>query len=110
LTPLPGSSEGPEMQNKKVRLIFLSTMKDLVDENGKTLEVDSQATVGDLLELILKRYSNGIARLLFEEDKRSVRNDILILINDVDINVLDGLETMLSENDEVALMPVAHGG
>lgn len=98
------------MQNKKVRLIFLSTMKDLVDENGKTLEVDSQATVGDLLELILKRYSNGIARLLFEEDKRSVRNDILILINDVDINVLDGLETMLSENDEVALMPVAHGG
>lgn len=85
-------------------------MRDLVDENNKTLEVDKEATIGDLLKLILSSYDTNIASLLFKEDKKSVRNDILILVNDVDINILEGIKTMLSENDEVTLMPIAHGG
>jgi molybdopterin converting factor small subunit len=85
-------------------------MRDLVDENNKTLEVDKEATIGDLLKFILSSYDATIASLLFKEDKKSVRNDILILVNDVDINILEGIKTMLSENDEVTLMPVAHGG
>lgn len=105
-----GNIEGQEMHNKRIRLRFLSTMKELVEKNDNSLEVDAQATVEDLLKLVLARYNNSMTSLLFEEDKKSVRNDILILINDVDISVLDGLKTSLSEGDEVALIPIAHGG
>jgi MoaD family protein len=98
------------MPYKRVRLRFLSTMKELVGKNDTSLEVDVQATVEDLLRILLSKYDNSMTSLLFEEDKKSVRNDILILINDVDINILDGLKTFLSEDDEVALIPIAHGG
>ena len=94
----------------RVRLRFLSTMKELVGKNGTSLQVGTQATVEDLLRILPREYDSSMTSLLFEEDKKSVRNDILILINDVDINVLDGLKTFLSEDDEVALIPIAHGG
>jgi molybdopterin synthase sulfur carrier subunit len=98
------------MPYKRIRLTFLSTMKELAGNDNSSLQIDAQATVEDLLRTLLTKYDDNITSLLFEENKKSVRKDILILINDVDINVLDGLETFLSEDDEVALMPVAHGG
>jgi molybdopterin converting factor small subunit len=55
-------------------------------------------------------YSRNVATLLFEEDKVTVRSDTLVLVNDVEISVLEGEGTRLSEGDEVALMPIAHGG
>jgi molybdopterin synthase sulfur carrier subunit len=98
------------VQNKRIRLRFLSTMRHIVGENEKVIELSKEATVGDLLRLILTTYSEKVSTLLFEEDNKSVRNDILILINDVDMDVLEGVDTVLSEEDEVTLMPIAHGG
>lgn len=98
------------MQNKRIRLRFLSTMRHIVGENEKVIEISKEATVGDLLRLILTTYSEKTKALLFEEDSKSVRNDILILINDVDMDVLEGVDTVLSEEDEVTFMPIAHGG
>jgi molybdopterin converting factor small subunit len=85
-------------------------MRHMVGENEKVIEISKEATIGDLLRLILTTYGKKITTFLFEEDNESVRNDILILINDVDMNVLEGLDTVLSEEDEVTLMPIAHGG
>jgi molybdopterin converting factor small subunit len=82
----------------------------MVGENEKVIEISKEATIGDLLRLILTTYGKKMTTFLFEEDNESVRNDILILINDVDMNVLEGLDTVLSEEDEVTLMPIAHGG
>lgn len=98
------------MQNKRIRLRFLSTMRHMVGENEKVIEISKEATIGDLLRLILTTYGKKMTTFLFKEDNESVRNDILILINDVDMNVLEGLDTVLSEEDEVTLMPIAHGG
>jgi MoaD family protein len=94
----------------RIRLRFLSTMRHIVGENEKVIEINKEATVGDLLRLILTTYGKNMTTLLFEEDNKSVRDDILILINDVDMGVLEGVDTVLSEEDEVTLMPIAHGG
>lgn len=98
------------VQGKKVRLRFVSTLKQLVDRDQKILEIEGEATIGDLLRLIQATFSKDISRFLFENDSKTIRNDILILVNDTDIGALDGIETALSENDEVILMPISHGG
>jgi molybdopterin converting factor small subunit len=85
-------------------------MRHIVGENEKVIELNREATVGDLLRLILTTYSKNVTTLLFEKDYESVRNDVLILINDVDMGVLEGVDTVLSEEDEVTLMPISHGG
>jgi molybdopterin converting factor small subunit len=36
--------------------------------------------------------------------------NVLVLVNGREINVLNGVKTMLKENDEVVFIPVVHGG
>lgn len=38
------------------------------------------------------------------------RESILILVNGVEANALDDLETLVLSNDEVVLIPMFHGG
>jgi molybdopterin converting factor small subunit len=85
-------------------------MKHAVDLHEGTVEVSDGATVGDLLRILSGAYGEEVLGYLFEEDHTTIRNDVLILVNDTDIGALDGLDTLLSENDEVILMPISHGG
>jgi len=89
---------------------FLSTMKQVAGQDDKVMVIDENATVADLLKLVSTTCNRNIVTLLFEDDESSIRNDTLILVNDVEISVLEGDETRLSDGDEVALMPIAHGG
>ncbi|MEM3789347.1 MAG: MoaD/ThiS family protein [Candidatus Bathyarchaeia archaeon] len=38
------------------------------------------------------------------------RPNTLIIVNDREISVLRGLETVLKDGDEVVFIPVSHGG
>lgn len=85
-------------------------MKQVAGQDDKFMVVEKNTTVANLLKLVSTTYNKKVATLLFEEDKISIRNDTLVLVNDVEISVLEGDETRLSEGDEVTLMPIAHGG
>lgn len=98
------------MQSSKVKLKFLSTMRHAINPSEGTIEVRDGATVRDLLKTISATYGEVVMGLLFEGNNATLRNDVLILVNDTDIGALDGMETTLSENDEVVLMPISHGG
>ena len=98
------------MQGYKVRLRFLSTMMHTLKHYETTIEVSDGATIGDLLRILSVAYGEDILIYLFEEDRTTIRNDVLILVNDTDIGALDGADTILSENDEVIFMPISHGG
>jgi molybdopterin synthase sulfur carrier subunit len=99
-----------EVKETRIRVKFLSTMKQVAGQDGKAMVIDESASVADLLNVVATTYNKNVATLLFEEDKTSIRSDVLILVNDVEIGVLEGDETRLSEGDEVAIMPIAHGG
>jgi molybdopterin converting factor small subunit len=85
-------------------------MREAAGQDDNSVVVNENSTVADLLKLISTMYSRNVATLLFEEDRVTVRNDTLVLVNDVEISVLEGDGTRLSEGDEVALMPISHGG
>jgi molybdopterin converting factor small subunit len=40
----------------------------------------------------------------------TIKSAALILVNDREINVLNGLDTLLANKDEVVFIPVSHGG
>lgn len=98
------------MKKTRVRVKFLSTMREAAGQDINYLVVNDNSTVADLLKLLSTMYNRNVATLLFEEDNVTVKSDTLVLVNDVEISVLGGDETRLSEGDEVALMPIAHGG
>jgi molybdopterin converting factor small subunit len=52
----------------------------------------------------------AVKSLLFDEETADPRPNALIMISGREIGTLNGLETEVTENDEVSLLPIAHGG
>jgi len=64
--------------------------------------------------LTVKLKGNATVKNVVQKLAGSKINDIwlntLILVNGKDISVLNGLETIVSNGDEIVLLPVSHGG
>lgn len=68
-------------------------------------------TVRDaLFQLVSTDSFAGLKQLLLESEMEDPRPNALIIVSGREISTLDGLETKLTENDELSLLPVAHGG
>jgi molybdopterin synthase sulfur carrier subunit len=67
-------------------------------------------TVRSVVLKLVESLSVEAKRLLVDLELNDPRPNALILVNGKEINVLKGLETELKDGDEVALIPVSHGG
>ena len=52
----------------------------------------------------------AVKALLFDGETLDPRSNALIMVSGHEIGALDGLDTEVSENDELSLLPIAHGG
>jgi molybdopterin converting factor small subunit len=83
---------------------------------AKTSELDLQvqeedATVKSIISQLLSQESYASLRqLLLDSETADPRPNALIMVSGREINTLNGLETKLTEKDELSLLPVAHGG
>jgi molybdopterin converting factor small subunit len=69
------------------------------------------STVKSLVaQLVLGDRFEQLKELLLDSSTSDPRPNALILVSGREINSLNGLETVLHEGDEIALLPIAHGG
>ncbi len=61
-------------------------------------------------ELVSRPGCDELQKLIFERQGSDPRANALILLGGREIDTLAGLDTKLKENDELSLLPVAHGG
>jgi molybdopterin converting factor small subunit len=66
-----------------------------------------QQIVSALLRIVDKRFFQD---LLVESGTEDPRPNVIILLNDQDCNVFDGLKTQVEPGTKVTIIPVAHGG
>jgi MoaD family protein len=71
-----------------------------------TAEVEG-ATVGDVLDALYERY--GELRSRIAEDG-GLRRFVNVYVGGEDIRFLDGLDTAVSDGDEVTILPAVAGG
>ena len=72
----------------------------------KELEVDS-GTVGDILKKLNEKYP-GFEKMIFDGEK--IKPYVNVFLNGRNVLDLEGLETGLSVNDEIAIFPPVSGG
>lgn len=95
-----------------IHLKFYGVFRTAAKTNGFDLEVeDDLSTVRSVVCKIASqdRFA-GLKHLLFDNESIDPRPNALIMVSGREINTLKGLDTELSDNDELALLPVAHGG
>jgi molybdopterin synthase sulfur carrier subunit len=77
----------------------------VIDIPGKTPTVKTVIS-----RLVTQDGFESLKELLVDKETSDPRPNALIMLSGREINTLQGLETPLTENDELALLPVAHGG
>ncbi len=92
----------------KVKFLFFSALQDITDSN--TLEIDIDGTIQDALDKIFELYGPVFKKRIIDENSGNIKRYIIVAINRKDIRHLNGLETGLSDGDEISLLPAAAGG
>ncbi len=72
-------------------------------------EVADGATVGDLLTKLAQRYPR-FQKVAFAPGSQMLRDEISVIVNDRILELLQGLETKLSNGDVIVLLPAFSGG
>jgi molybdopterin converting factor small subunit len=68
-------------------------------------------TVQELISALLKTVGNKFFReLLVDGGTEDPRPNVIILLNDQDYNIFNGLKTRIEPGTRVTIIPVAHGG
>jgi molybdopterin converting factor small subunit len=86
--------------------VFRSAASEVEVQVGET-----HPTVKSVISALVSQKSYASLRqLLLGSDTSDPRPNALIMVSGREINTLDGLETRLTENDELSLLPISHGG
>jgi MoaD family protein len=75
-------------------------------EGDSTAEVDG-STVGEVLDSLYERYAELRSRIA---EDGGLRRFVNVYVGGEDIRFLDGLETPVSDGDEVTILPAVAGG
>jgi MoaD family protein len=65
------------------------------------------ATVGEVLDSLYERYAELRSRIA---EDGGLRRFVNVYVGDEDIRFLDGLDTRVSDGDEVTILPAVAGG
>ena len=93
----------------KVRVRLLGMFRGLAGKNQLQLRLES-ATVKEVVQAVAEALPAETRATLIDCGLNAPQLNALILLNGREISVLKGLETAVSEGDEVTLIPIVHGG
>jgi molybdopterin converting factor small subunit len=95
-----------------VRVRLFGVFRSAAKTSELSLHVsDGTPTVKTVISQIVSTESfAALKQLLLDSETSDPRPNALIMVSGREISTLNGLETKLTEDDELSLLPVAHGG
>jgi len=91
----------------RVALQFRGPLAKKFHEGTIDIEVERNATLLDLLDMVFEREDSVKEHWSSPEH---IDRDALVLCNETDIGLTGGLATKLNEGDTVVVLPLIHGG
>ncbi len=94
----------------KVFILLFTTLREIAGQKKVMLEYNS-STIGlkDVLEDLVERFGQEFRDYLFK-DMHRVQEHLQLLVNGKSVDMMDELNTILKDNDEVAIEPPVGGG
>lgn len=91
----------------KVTIKVFATLRQFMEKESQ-ITIEPTTTAGNLLEILVAAHP-GLNNELFDETGE-LQKYVNILKNGRNIHFLDGLETVLEEDDLIAIFPPSGGG
>lgn len=87
---------------------FFASFKQITNKREREINIEEGTTIQQLLEILFDQYS-ALKDKIFD-DNNEIRQWIQILKNGRNIKFLNGVETILTNGDIIALFPPVAGG
>jgi len=92
-----------------VKINFLSLLADITKIKELDLSVHENSTVKEILESLISKFGSDFERKILDSPD-SLSRYVILGINGKDIRTLDNLDTIVSNHDEILLLPAIAGG
>ncbi|MDR0318605.1 MAG: MoaD/ThiS family protein [Nitrososphaerota archaeon] len=93
-----------------VTVKFVGALRRAVNKSTMTINCSTNFSVKELIQKILIDIPEIKTDIITQQADGAMKNAVLILVNEREISVLNGLDTILTNKDDVVFIPVAHGG
>lgn len=88
---------------------FIGAFRNASGKSKFTITSEDIILLKEAIKEIVKELPK-LKTILIDPELEDPRPNTLILVNGKEISVLNGLDTMLEDEDEVVFVPVVHGG
>ncbi|TXT57016.1 MAG: hypothetical protein BAJATHORv1_20614 [Candidatus Thorarchaeota archaeon] len=90
----------------KIRILLRGPIARYLDSTEMEYEVSEGSKITDVMHILLREKKLKETWQSVDEMNR----EALILHNEVDIELLEGLNTPLQDKDNITILPLIHGG
>ena len=91
-----------------VHVRLMGTFKEAAGQSE--IQLDDCENIGKAIISLVKLLGNNFEKVIYDPVLKSPLPNALILLNGVEVNNLQGLETQVKEGDNMVLLSVTHGG
>ena len=92
-----------------LKVKFIGSFRGVSGRSGLALDLEESVSVRNLIDQIIDQLPKAKGVLTDVVSGRP-RTNMLVIVNGREISVLDGMETIVHDDDEVVFVPVTHGG
>jgi MoaD family protein len=92
-----------------VTVKFIGALRGISGKERLNVKIEKEMSLKKFIEKIVEKQP-ALKRALIDPELEDPRPNALIIVNGKEISVLKGLETVISDGDEVVFVPVIHGG
>ena len=94
----------------KVKVYTAYDLKRIIGKREVDISVQKGCTLRGLIDEMVNTWGQELATHLFDGNSDSLHPYIRITVNSRDISFLNGPETLLSDGDEIIIIPLVFGG
>lgn len=94
----------------RVRIRYFGLLRSRFQQNPEEADLSEEAKLRDLLSYLGDRHGEEFVINIFNPAEKRIREDILMNLNDVPVRLLKGLDTELSEGDQIDILALFLGG
>lgn len=91
-----------------VKLVLASPIA-VATSGEREIDLEYEGTLAGLFEAVAQRYGNGFRSRIYDENG-SLKRFVNVYVNGEDARYLEGLETRISKDATIDLLPAIAGG